>query len=279
MVLEVKKLGKAYDDGFALEDISFQVNEGDFMLLFGEDDAGKTSLLYQILGMQQFDTGQITVEKKDVRFVPDSVCMEKITAREYFATLAKYSSKYPQEDVVDICDYFSIDVDQKLTDMTYNDNKIAMIVGAIGTVPKLLILDEPLNFLTVKSGRKMLNFLRHLSDRGVAVLITADESKDILRYCDHFVYMKDGKIILKGNAQECIGRQKAITVSEVDAPKVEYWLGEQIANGNRRVTFLFDTKTEERSLGDILRVLKVSDIEIEDLTLEEMLDKDYSRWM
>lgn len=289
-MLEIRKLNKKYSSGFAITDISLHINKGDFVLLLGEDDAGKTSLIYQVMGLHHFYKGQILFEgkpiqklsskvKRQIRFVPDSICMEYVTARSYFATLKKVYPNYEEEDVVDMCDYFGVNIDELLTEMTYNENKLVTIIGAIVTMPKLLILDEPLNFLTHESGRKLLTFLKYLSYRGVSILITADESKEIFPYCNRYVYMREGSLISEGTASDYFGVYKAITVNNTEAAKVQEMLGDPIGNRNNKITFLYNKKKQTKSLMDILELLKVSDIEIENLTLEEILEQNYTRWM
>ena len=279
-MLEIKNLNKTYSSGFSLNNISFRVEKGDFLLLFGEDNAGKTALLYQILGLHHFRDGEILFdEQKNIRFVPDSICMESVTAREYFATLSKLYPEYQEEDVVDMCEYFGIDSDMMLTEMTYNENKLVMIIGAMVTMPKLLILDEPLNFLTAESGKKLLDFLKFLSSRGVAILLTSEESKEIWGYCNRYIRIQEGTIVSQGNIADYLGVQKAVTINVAEAFRAQSLLGNPVAKTNQKVTFLYDKKKQTKSLADILNLLKVSDIEIENLTLEEMLDKDYARWM
>lgn len=279
-MLEIRNLNKTYSSGFSLNNISFRVEKGDFLLLFGEDNAGKTALLYQILGLHHFRDGEILFdEQKNIRFVPDSICMEQVTAREYFATLSKLYPEYQEEDVVDMCEYFGIDSDMMLTDMTYNENKLVMIIGAIVTMPKLLILDEPLNFLTAESGKKLLGFLKFLSSRGVAILLTSEESKEIWGYCNRYIRIQEGTIVSQGNIADYLGVQRAVTIDVAEASRAQSLLGNPVAKTNQNVTFLYDKKKQTKSLADILNLLKVSDIEIENLTLEEMLDKDYARWM
>ena len=279
-MLEIKNLNKTYSSGFSLNNISFRVEKGDFLLLFGEDNAGKTALLYQILGLHHFRDGEILFdEQKNIRFVPDSICMEAVTAREYFATLSKLYPEYQEEDVVDMCEYFGIDSDMMLTDMTYNENKLVMIIGAMVTMPKLLILDEPLNFLTAESGKKLLGFLKFLSSRGVAILLTSEESKEIWGYCNRYIRIQEGTIVSQGNIADYLGVQRAVTINVAEASRAQSLLGNPVAKTNQNVTFLYDKKKQTKSLADILNLLKVSDIEIENLTLEEMLDKDYARWM
>jgi len=282
MILEIKNLNQS--------NISFSVDSGDFFLLFGPDDAGKTELLYQILGLRHFRQGEILFEgisvkklqtdmRRAIRFVPDSVCMEHITARDYFAMLAKTYEEYEQEDVLDMCEYFGVDMDVKLTDMTYNENKLTMLIGAMVTAPKLLILDEPMNFLTQESTMKLLGFLKFLSSRGMAILITASEAKEVKDYCNRYIYFKDDAVAHSGDMKDFYGTQKAITVVGGEHSLIKNMLGTPIVQTKHRATYLYDKAMQSRTISEIVGLMGNADIEVENLTLEEMLDKDYTRWM
>lgn len=282
MILEIKNLNQS--------NISFSMDSGDFLLLFGPDDAGKTELIYQILGLRHFRQGEILFEgisvkklhadaRKVIRFVPDSVCMEEITASDYFAMLAKTYDTYEQEDVLDMCEYFGVDMDVKLTDMTYNENKLAMIIGAMVTAPKLLILDEPMNFLTQESAMKLLGFLKFLSSRGMAILLTASEAKEVKDYCNRYIYFKDDAVAHSGDMKDFYGTQKAITVAGGEHSLIQNMLGAPIVQTKQRATYLYDKAMQSRKISEIVGLMGNADIEVENLTLEEMLDKDYTRWM
>lgn len=266
------------------------MDEGDFMICFGPDDAGKTALIYQLMGLHHFYDGEILYQGKDVcrltrnvkkqiRFVPDSVCMENITARKYFRTLAKTYPDYQEEDVVDMCEYFGVDMDCRLPEMTYNENKLAMIIGAMVTNPKLLILDEPFNFMTLESSKKLLEFLKYLSSRSVSILITCTESKMVWEYCNKYIYMRDGSVVDAGSIADYLDVQKAITLPARETALAQSLLGNPVAKRNGRMTFIYNKNRQTRSLMEILRLINASDVEIESLTLEEMINKDYTRWM
>ena len=289
-MLDIINLNKNYNRTFSLNEISLHMDRGDFLICFGPDDAGKTALIYQIMGLHHFYDGEILFQEKDVRrltadekmeirFVPDSVCMENITARKYFETLSKTYFGYQDEDVEDMCEYFGVDIDCRLPEMTYNENKLTMIIGAMVTNPKLLILDEPLNFMTLESGKKLLDFLKYLSSRGVSILITSEESRGVWEYCNKYVYMEDGSVIHAGDVTDYLGVQKAITMFTGEATLAQNLLGSPVARRNDRMTFIYDKAKQTRSLMDILKLINVSDVEIESLTLEEMINKDYTRWM
>jgi len=289
-MLEIKNLSKTYSSGFELNNISLEINKGDFLVMFGPDDAGKTAILYQILGLHQFSRGFILYKEKDIRqltkeerlkirFVPDSVCMEEITAREYFAMLSKEYEEYDEEDVLDLCELFEIELDTRLTDMTYNENKLTMIVGALVSVPELLILDEPMNFLTKESSVLLLRILQFLNRRGITILMTCTQVSEVQDYATQYIYLKDGTVSYHGLVKDIYGTQKAVSLSGKDAVSGQRVFGAPIAKSNGRLTYLYDKKRQRRRLTELIGILPNVDVEVENLTLEEILDKDYTRWM
>jgi len=318
-MLDIINFSKKYNTGFELTDISLHINTGDFVVMFGEDDAGKTALLYHILGLHhtslitqvanavsnltksspdseddEVESGEsdgrilfegkpiqslAQEEQKRIRYVPDTVCMEELTAKAYFKMLSRNYKHYDEEDIQDMCEYFDIDINTKLTEMTYNDNKLTMIIGAMVTMPKLLILDEPMNFLTQDSTIKLLSFLQFLSSKGIAVLLTCTESQEARGYGDKYVYLRDGAVMDSGAMQDVYGVQKAVSVSGGRAQVLRKILGAPIAEVEGRLTYLYDKRKQDYKLTELVGILGDADVEVENLTLEEMLDEDYTRWM
>lgn len=289
-MLDIRGLSKKYKNGFQLQNISLHLNRGNFAVLFGADDSGKTTLIYHILGLHKFRKGEILFdgrsllrltdeERKGLRFVPDSLCMEPITLKEYYATLAMIYEDYDEEDAKDLSEYFGLDMDAKLSTMPSNENKLATIVGAIVTSPKLLILDEPMNFLPAEDTVKLLAFLKFLASRGMTILITCESAADVQDYCTHFLYMQDGRITHNGILKEIFSCQKAVSLKGGSESIAQRLLGTSIAKAGEYTTYLWDVRTQNRSLLDVLGMIAPVDIRVEDLSLEEVLNKDYTRWI
>ena len=289
-MLDIRRLNKKYKNGFELRDISLHLNPGDFTVLFGADDSGKTALIYHILGLHHFSKGEILLdgrsllrltdeERKELRFVPDSICDEPITVREYFATVAMMYAEYDAEDAEDLCEYFGLNIDKKLSEMPHNDNKLAMIIGAMVTGSKLLILDEPMNFLTKESTVKLLEFLKYLASRGMTILITSEHAANVKDYCSHYLYLQNGTITHQGAMTEMFHSRKAVTIKGGNISMAQSLLGTPVAKTGDSMTYLFNAKTQGHSLTEILGLIEPQDLQVRDLSLEEVLNKDYTRWI
>lgn len=289
-MLEIKNLTKKYNNGFLLHDISFRLEPGDFTVLFGEDDSGKTMCIYNIIYLHHFYKGEILFqgrplqrlsekERREMIFVPDSVCMENMILEAYLKVCLKRDKQYKWEDIIRMCEYFGVALNVSLTDMTYNENKLATIIGAVAAQPKLLILDEPANMLTQESNTKLVKFLQYLSNMGMTILITTSDSREVKDYCNKYIYMKNGAIAHSGDMKELYGSQKAVTVTGGDRTVCRELLGTPITRGDNRETYLFKKLESSKALSEILAVIGDWEIEIENLTLEEILDKNYTRWM
>lgn len=289
-MLEIIDLEKDYGGGFSLSNICMEIENGEWAVLFGEDDAGKTALLYNILQLHHFKTGQILyqdkpVQKLDVktkrtmRFVPDDIYLEAISAEEYFEGLLNANKIRSRKEMETLCESFSIDMKEKFPDMTYEGNKLATIVGALITKPEFLILDEPFNFLTEKGKQKLLEVLKEKNKKGLTILLTNECYSDVQGYCNKFFYMKNGSITASGTIHSLLGNAKAVTVMDGDKEILRQKLGEPIAEKIGKTSYLYINKEDSMLLADILTQAGVTDFEVENLTLEEILDDDYSRWL
>lgn len=289
-MLDIRNLSKKYKNGFQLKNVSVHLNPGDFTVLFGSDDSGKTALIYHILGLHKFRKGEILFdgrsllrltdeERRCLRFVPDSLCMEPITLKEYLETIAMIYADYDAEDASDLCEYFGLNMSEKLSDMESDKNKLATIIGAMVTNPKLLILDEPMNFLSLESAVKLLGFLKFLASRGMTILITSERAEVVQNYCSHYLYLQNGEITHQGLMKEVFRSQKAVALKGGSVSMAENLLGTPIAEAGEYKTYLWNSKEQTRSLAEVIGLIMPADFAVEDLSLEEVLNKDYTRWI
>ncbi len=288
-MLNVQDLYREYSNGIVLDHISFEIDEGDFFVLFGPDESGKTELLYNIMGLHHHKSGTIEYEdapirhlnrelRQSIRMVPDDIIIsDNLTGEEYLRDIL---TQYKTDDdmLYQLSDYFELELRERVTDMTYENNKLLAITGALITYPHLLILDEPANFLTTEGYNKLLALLKKLNEHGMTVLMALEKYSDADGLCNRFLYIKDGSTKFRCKINKPVDFYKAVTVYKGDSDALKKYLGEPIARNKKSTTYLY--MEEKGNLYEIFYKSKVgnNDFLIESLTLEEMLDQDYERW-
>lgn len=280
-----------YNNNISLKDISFHVQEGDFFVIFGPDDSGKTELIELFLGICVPSNGKIlyrgeelslfsSQKRKNIRFVPDDILLmdSKITAQKYLEQITKSYKITNNDKIKEYADFFEIDLTEKLNYMTYEANKFTAVIGAVITSPDLLILDEPSNFLTKQGIKKLYQFLEHIKESGTTIIVIAEHFEETALYCNSFIYLKEGCIEAANRTNERFETYKAVNIFDANHEKVQEILGEPIAVSDIGKTYLYC-----ENMGNLMDIFSKCDVKdqkllIERMNMEEVLDKDYSRW-
>lgn len=291
-MIEADKLSFKYNrKKQCLCDIEFKVQAGERIILFGADDAGKTTLLNLIMGFERKYSGDIWVFDKEpskftkddmekIRFVPDNIIMEeKLSAADYFRWAKSVTKRFDCNIVDELCTEFDIDISEKLMEMTFRDNKMVQIIAALCVQPKLLVLDEPCNFLDDETTTKLFKRIKLLSKK-MTVIVACENFEDIEGFATGYAYLKDGRIVEQRKINPEYIPWKAVTVrgsiTDRFAGKMDKLISERSNNGAGEKVFLY--KGEMTELAEALVSAKCSDWTVENLRLSEQLDMDFSRW-
>lgn len=290
-MIEIEKVTVSFGKLAALEDVCLSVKEGEFWGLFGEDDAGKTTLLHVIMGFCTAYQGTVTVMEREqcirdallcgqIRFVPDDIIWEgEMTAYQYFECAEGASENYDVELQQRLCESFGIPIQDTLLSMTYQENKLVQIIAAVCASPRLLILDEPVDFLSKAAYRSLLLLLRELHKKGMTIIVAAEKYEDVRGFCDHFAYLKEGRLSAAAEVPEPDIRKKVVTVTGLAGEaktRLEEHMTCCISEYGDRSVYLYEGKGSR--LSRILTGTAGEDWLVEELTLEEELDQNYERW-
>lgn len=270
----------------ALDDVSIKIEKGSFFALFGADGAGKTTLLNLLCGFCRPDEGRVEVFGQDpsggmisgrgLRFVPDDIIWEDFLTGQTYLDFCKQSSTYYKTELErELCRIFQLPLDRRLKTLTYEENKMLQIAGAICAMPELLILDEPKNFLGRDTYRKLLDCLEWLCKNGMTILLAAEAYADVRSYCTHYAYLKEGKITAAAKVPIPDYRKKVVIVDK-KKDILSDAMEKCIAIRRDRMYYLYSG--DSCRLCDVIMQSGCEDLIIEELTLEEELDQDYTRW-
>lgn len=278
--MELNNISYFYGKRQVLDGITLHIDEKHFTVLFGADDAGKTTLLQLIMGFVPGYQGDILWgdEKPGIiRFIPDDIIWEKaMTVRQYMRFAGKAASKYDQELQSRLCEEFTILLDAQLLALTYQENKMVQIITAVCANPDFLILDEPMNFLDNDTYLKVLDLLEERNRKGMGILLAAEKYGDVKGRCGSYVYLKEGKIHAFGGVPNPDYRKKIVTVVGGRQESLRTVMDKVADLGEEKAAYLYQGAMGE--LPGILGEAEGRDFTVEELTLEEELDADYSRW-
>ncbi|MDO4282966.1 MAG: ABC transporter ATP-binding protein [Clostridia bacterium] len=226
-VLEVKNLEKYYGNKSnltkAIDDISFKVDEGEFVGIMGASGSGKTTLLNTISTIDRVTAGNIIIKGKDITklkgnhlnkfrreelgfIFQDFNLLDTLTSYENIAlalTIQKESPKEIEEKVKDIAK--KLEIEDILNKYPYQisggQKQRVASARAIITNPKIVLADEPTGALDSKSAKKLLENFEYLNKELRATILMVTHDAFTASYADRILFIKDGKIfneIIKG---------------------------------------------------------------------------------
>ena len=214
-MLEVKDLHVYYGVIQALKGISFEVNQGEVIALIGANGAGKTTTLQTLTGLLSAKEGSVVFEGKDITRVPAHKIVEMGIAhvpegRRVFSDLSVYENlimgAYTRKDKAEIQESLAgvykrfprleERKGQRAGTLSGGEQQMLAMGRALMSRPKILILDEPFNYLDPSSQINIAKIIHQVNQKyGTTVLISSHNLNFISEICSRVVLMEKGKII------------------------------------------------------------------------------------
>lgn len=201
----------------ALDDVSFQVKQGDVFGILGTNGSGKSTILKIIAGVLEPTRGTCKVEGSIAPLIELGAGFDlELTARENIflnGALLGYSKKFIQQHFDEIVDFAEVRDFLDMPMKNYSSGMVARIAFAIATVivPDVLIVDEVLSvgdFMFQQKCERRIQSL--IKDHGVTVLIVSHSNSQIERLCNKAVWIEKGHLRCIGAAQEVSKVYRAI---------------------------------------------------------------------
>lgn len=289
MMVQMNNVSSQYRGGAqALKNVDFSVQEGDFLVLFGSDNAGKTTLLHILMGFNTSYSGKVLlmgkrpntmgVEQREcVRFVPDSLIVEPgMKGADYLQYAKESTGAYDESLQWELCEEFAVPLQKELKNMTEQENKLIQVIGAVCARPKLLILDEPSDFLGESAYALLLAHLVRWNKAGMAVLLAVEQYEDAKGCGNRYAYLREGRMIASGSVPLRGARGKVVTVVGGKEAVLQQFMQGRIGSYGDRTVYYYRGDMKKLALG--LYHADGTDWSVEELTLQEELDGNLTRW-
>lgn len=207
-MLSCRDITKKYKNVTVVDNLSFQVEEGEVFALLGSNGAGKTTTIKMILGLIQKDSGEI--EKKEgltIGYSPETPYfppfLDGREALTYYAKIQKIDKTSISNLVGELLEVVGLE-DSKTKIKVYSKGmlqRLALAQALLGN-PQLLILDEPTAGLDALGRVEMMQLIGELKKQGKTIILNSHILNDIERVCDRGIIMKKGKILKTWTRQE-----------------------------------------------------------------------------
>ncbi len=242
-VIEVKNLTKEYKKIKAVDNISFEVKEGEILGLLGPNGSGKSTTINCLLSLLKYSNGKIKIFGKDMK--PDSYDI-----KEKIGVIFQDVAVFDELTVYDNIDYFcGLYIKDKKTRKQYVEEAINLvgiadfkkfypkqlsggllrrlnIACGIAHKPKLIFLDEPTVAVDPQSRNNILDGIKKLRDNGATIVYTTHYMEEVELLCDRVIILDKGKIIASGTCDELkelasIEEKITVEINEIDDKYIE----------------------------------------------------------
>ena len=219
-MLKIQHLTKEYKGGKrAVDDLTLTVEPGDIYGFIGHNGAGKTTTIKCVVGIHDFDAGEILIDgvsvkedplgcKRKLAYVPDNPDLyEYLTGIQYLNFIAdvfgltrqEREERIPREaDLFEMMD----DLGDLISSYSHGMKQKLALIGALIHEPKLLILDEPFVGLDPKATLMLKNRMHQLCESGTAIFFSTHVLDVAERLCNKVAIIRQGKLITEGKTEE-----------------------------------------------------------------------------
>lgn len=236
-MLKVCNVTKKYGELTAVDNLSFEVEEGEIFGLLGLNGAGKTTTFRMILGLLDDYTGNIYLDDKKIDYsITDKIgflteersLLLKLTVLEQIKLYGIL--KGMEEDVIyERLDYYlklfgiSEYKNKKIKELSKGNQQKVQFISAIIHEPKLLILDEPFSGLDPINVELFKKIIIDLKKKGTSIIFSTHRMEHVELFCDKIVILVNGKNVLSGylkNIKENYKKKNIVVKGDIDIDKI-----------------------------------------------------------
>jgi len=227
-ILSANHLSKSYAKRPVVKDVSFSVNEGEVVGLLGPNGAGKTTCFYMTIGLVKQDGGQIILDNEDITESPmhgrarkglgylpqEPSIFRKLSVRDNILAILEtrkdLTDSQRQQKLESLLNEFHIThlTESDGMSLSGGERRRVEIARALATDPKFILLDEPFAGVDPISVNDIKGIIRHLSDKGIGVLITDHNVRETLDICARAYIIGEGHVIAEGTTEHILSDQK-----------------------------------------------------------------------
>ena len=221
-MLHIEHLTKTFGDKVAVNDLSLHIAPGEIYGFIGHNGAGKTTTLRSVVGIQSFDSGEITIAgiplrsdplacKRQIAYIPDNPdlyeFMSGIKYLNFIADVFAVPADVRSERIADYAARFELtgDLGQPISAYSHGMKQKLAIISAWLHAPKLILMDEPFVGLDPKAAFLLKGRMREHCDQGGAIFFSTHVLEVAEKLCDKVAIIKQGKLIRSGTMEEVKG--------------------------------------------------------------------------
>jgi len=234
-IIEAVNLSKKFASFTAVDNVSFQVQKGEFFGLLGPNGAGKTSVIRMIYGFSPLSSGRMKVFGLDIqtgwREIRSriGICQQENTLDPdlsveknllVFAGYYRMPRKKAVQKTDELLDFFALNHKRqaRVSQLSGGMARRLMLARSLINDPGLIILDEPTTGLDPQSRHQVWDKMRDLRSRGMTMVLTTHYMEEAASLCHRLIIMDRGGILVQGRPEELVHNYAGTSVIEVENP-------------------------------------------------------------
>ena len=287
-MLKVEHVTKYYDDFKAVDDLSFEVKEGEIIGLLGVNGAGKTTTFRMIMGLLDMTEGKITFDGQPIDYsitdkigflteerslLPTKTVLEQAY---YYGILKGLTKKEIEERLDEYLKEFNIEEykDRKIKELSKGNQQKVQFITSIINDPKLLILDEPFSGLDPFNIELFKAKIIELSKKGCSIIFSSHRMDHVELFCENIIVLLRGKTVLSGNIKdikESFQKKNIFVQGDIKINEIEKIKGVlKVEKNHEEYEIKIASKDVVSDVFDCLKQYKITKFVVEEPTLNEI---------
>lgn len=269
MNLDLKNIYKSFGAVNVLEDVDFNIRDGEIYALLGENGAGKSTLMNIVGGIFSADSGEIFIDGKkryffspldsmksgiafihqELNLVNDLTVYENLFLSDFIKKGLFLDKKTMIQKTSNLFESFGINIDstELVGNLDTSYKQIVAITRALNANASLIIMDEPTTSLTPAETEHLFEIMRTLKGRGISIIFISHKLNEVMEICDKYSVLRNGKNVSTGNISD-------VTVNQL----AEFMVGHEVDTEKKHsstvygdVVFSLNNFTDNKSFFDI----------------------------
>ena len=288
-MLKVENVTKYYGDFLAVDNLSFEVKDGEIFGLLGVNGAGKTTTFRMIIGLLDKTSGTITLDDKPIDYTQtdkigflteERSLLLKLTVLEqaiYYGVLKGMRKSAVEKKLDELLERFNIKEykNRKLKELSKGNQQKVQFITAIINDPKLLILDEPFSGLDPINVQLFMDVIMDLKKKGTSIIFSSHRMEHVELFCEKLVILVHGKPVLQGYLKDIKKqyRKKNIhIVGDVDIKSLEQIDGVlKVTSNPEEIIVQIASDDKAKNVFKYITTCKnITKFDVEDATLNEI---------
>ena len=221
-MIEIKNVTKKYGEKVALNEVSFKVEDGELFGFIGHNGAGKTTLIKAIVGIHEFDRGEIKINgksitenpiecKKEMAYIPDNPelyeNMKAISFINFICDMYETPNEVRKKNIKKYAKLFEIEeeLNNPISSFSHGMKQKIALIAALAHEPNILIMDEPFVGLDPKAVFDFKKIMNEMTKEGKIIFFSTHILDVAEKLCTKVAIIKNGKIVKTGTMKEIKG--------------------------------------------------------------------------